>query len=661
MNFQKNFYHISRVIALAVILSALILLIGRVIFFYQQADPGMISGREGDLFRAFWVGTRFDLKIITIGFAPLLLIGLLLAAFPSLFASVRRAVPYYAGAIFFLITGFSIGNYYYYTTFGNFIDVFVFGLFDDDTEAVLVSMWDDYPIVLSLFTTILVTIFGTWLVCRFQALSLRWQPKPRHWSLVTVLAIVVIGVYASLARGSLSTLPLKRYHANVSDYDVLNKITPNAFMALDWARSDYKKQATFEPVSEELVTAQMQKVLGQLTPEYKTPENAYLAEHKPHVVMALMEGFGTNVLMEDNAQDNDLLGSLRLAFAEDFVFKRFLAGTTATIDSMVMMLFHSNVPTISHSSVQKIKLSGSAVQPYKDAGYEVVYITAGNAMWRNLSNYLPIQGFDRIVDENTLLKEYPESEKYYGTWGVPDEFAFKYAEKLMHESDKPLMIYILTVTNHSPFMVPEHYQPSPVRPSARLNRLLGPMVEHGTALLGAYQYANNALGDFVQSIKSGALGDKTVVAASGDHRMRYLDVNDPREVAISYGVPFYLYVPKKIRKHTAYVYDEQRIGSHRDIFPTLYHFSLSDANYISLGGENLMSTESVSNFGYNKNRVMVDTGTYMPSDPEQLYPWEKDGLHNLEQPIGNPSAEQAKEYYKLQDYYLRWRITEGNQ
>ena len=209
----------------------------------------MISGREEDLLRAFWVGSRFDLKITTIAFAPLFLLGLGLAAFPSLFAGLRKAIPYYACLIFFLITAFSIGNYYYYTTFGNFIDVFVFGLFDDDTEAVLVSMWEDYPIVLSSLATIMVTVAGTWLVRRFQLVSANWQPKPRHWSLVSVLVIVTIGAYASLARGSLSTLPLKRYHANVSDYDVLNKITPNAFMALDWARSDYKKQATFSPAS----------------------------------------------------------------------------------------------------------------------------------------------------------------------------------------------------------------------------------------------------------------------------------------------------------------------------------------------------------------------------------------------------------------------------
>jgi phosphoglycerol transferase MdoB-like AlkP superfamily enzyme len=326
---------------------------------------------------------------------------------------------------------------------------------------------------------------------------------------------------------------------------------------------------------------------------------------------------------------------------------------------MAMMLFHSNSPNISRSSAQKVRLPSSAVLPYKKAGYEVVYITAGNAMWRNLANYLPLQGFDRIVDENTLMREYPESEAYYGTWGVPDEFAFKYAEKLMREADKPLMIYLLTVTNHSPFMVPGNYQPKPVQPSDRLNKLLGPMVEHGKALLGAYQYANNALGDFVQSVKSGSLKEHTVIAATGDHRMRYLDANEPDELAISYSVPFYLYVPETILSHTDHTYDAQRIGSHKDIFPTLYHYSLSDAEYISLGGKNLLSAKPLDNFGYNSGRVILNGGTYLSSKPEQLYPWASDGLHNLTKAEDNPAPELAAEYRKLQDYYLRWQITQG--
>ncbi|WCE29837.1 LTA synthase family protein [Vibrio sp. SCSIO 43137] len=656
MNFQNNFFRTTFLVLVMVAISTIILTVSRSVFLAQQVDISMLSGREPDLFRALFVGLRFDLKVITIAFAPLYLIGIFFSAFPGIFRALNKAIPYYAALIFFLLTAFSIGNYYYYVTFGNYFDVFVFGLVDDDTEAVLVNAWQDYPIVISFLVTLLVTSVSVMALRKVVTRGKVVQFKSIHWSVMSVIVFLAILAYATLARGGLSTLPLKRYHANVSDYDVLNKATPNAFMALDWARGDYKDQAKFEPVTLEALTAQMNKVLGQPTPEYKTARNAYLEQNKPHVVMTLMEGFGTNVLIEDNPESNDLLGALRKPFEEDFLFKRFVSGSTATIDSMVMMLFHSANPTISHSSIQRVPLPSSAVLPYKKAGYEVVYITPGNAMWRNLANYLPVQGFDRIVDENTLLREFPEASEFADTWGVPDEFAFKYAERLLKNSNKPLMIYILTVTNHSPFKAPDSYIAKPTKVSERMNELLGPLQEHGKALLGAYQYANDTFGQFIQNIKNSSLADKTLIAGTGDHRMRYLSADRINEFAISVGVPFYLYVPQDIQEKVQFKYDSNRIGSHKDVFPTLYAFSLSDVGYISLGGENLLSPGEIDNFGFQLLRNITIEGGYSVYQPDKLYPWADDGLHNEVEPVENMNPEQGKEFRILLDYYLRWQV-----
>lgn len=41
--------------------------------------------------------------------------------------------------------------------------------------------------------------------------------------------------------------------------------------------------------------------------------------------MSLMESFGSNMLALDEPGKNDLLGSLREPFRQDFVFKRFVS------------------------------------------------------------------------------------------------------------------------------------------------------------------------------------------------------------------------------------------------------------------------------------------------------------------------------------------------
>ncbi len=655
-SFQYNYRLLVRIILFINLLGIVFLSLSRGIFFSLAADPEMVTDISQDILRAFFVGARFDAKVVFIGFAPLLLAGLFAAIKARSFAVWLRLAPWYTALIFFLLCSFSIGNYYYYTTYGNYIDVFVFGLFDDDTRAVLVSAWQDYPI----FSAFLASVFVAWLALFFSRKVIKrgqdWEWSSRHWSITTLSVVITIVAYFIVARGSIGSLPLKRYHANVSQYKPLNVITPNAFMALSWANSDYKKQEKFEPISQQVVTEQMIKVLGKPTPEYQTQQNSYLEDNPPHVVMALMEGMGSNVLIEDDPVNNDLLGSLRGAFEEDFVFKRFLAGTTATIDSIVMMLLHSDVPTISHTSAQKVPLPSSAVLPYKRAGYEVVFVYGGNSMWRNLANYLPIQGFDAVYDENSIIREFPEAKKYADTWGVPDNFTFKFAKKLLDDATRPTMIYIMTVTNHSPFRAPEYYQPSATQVSERLKSLVSSIAGQEQDLLKAYQYANDSLGEFIKSVKASELGEKTVIAASGDHRVRSISTENRDEFAASYGVPFYLYVPAPILKNTEYQYDAERIGSHRDIFPTLYYFSLSNQSYISLGGENLLSPEGVSNRGYNSSRSINQWGAYDNSNPEILYPWAK-GIMTETVPTHNPDVEWSKEYKKLQNYYLRSQIT----
>lgn len=656
MDFDQNYRKLTRTLIVLFIAGIALLSLSRALFYFQIVNPSELIGIETDVWRAFWVGLRFDAKVVAIGFAPLLLVGLILSSFSSIYKKFTRVVPSYSALIFFLLSGMSIANYYYYVTYGTYIDVFVFGLIDDDTEAVLENAWADYPILRSFLTAIFVGLLGyvgsSKLIAYFENKS--WGT--RRWWQITVSVVAMIAVTVVIARGSVGTLPLKRYHANVSQYAPLNNITPNAFMALDWAKSDYKKQSKFEPISKQALEQQMIKVLGQSNPYYQTPYNAYLESNKPNVVMALMEGMGTNVMIEDDEKENDLLGSLRKGFNEDFVFKRFLAGTSATIDSIVMMLFHSNIPTISHSNAQRAILPSSAVLPYKKAGYEVAFIYGGNGMWRNLANYLPRQGFDAVYDENSIIKAFPDAQKESDTWGVPDEFTFKFAHKLLEESDKPMMIYIMTVTNHSPFRAPASYDAKPVKVSERLNDLLGPMAEQAEELLKVYQYANHSLGEFVEGIKRGNLPRETIVAASGDHRMRNLSMKRLDEYSISVAVPFYLYVPGEIQQNVEIFYDAQRLGSHKDIFPTLYNLSLSNSNYVSLGGNNMLSPTPIEEFGYNTARWIDRKGAFPPQGNSIRYLWSDDGLHSRPEPKMYQGESKGEEYHKLQDYYLRYQV-----
>lgn len=660
MHVQNHFRHLFQVLALYFIFSLLLLLFSR-FALYLYIEPNLpTQDIADDIRRAFWVGMRFDAKVTAIAYSPLLLVGLFCAPFAKAYPRWCGVSVYYHTLVAFLYVIGGIGNYYYYLTYGSHVDLFIFGLVDDDSIAVLKNLWSDYPIIWGSLGTGMVAS-GSYYFAKFLTHQALWQPKrPWHWS---VTSMVVIGVTLSvfiIARGSLGSLPLKRYHASVSAYKPLNMLTPNVFMALDWARSDYQEQAHIEPISQQVLQEQMYKILGKPTPDYRTQENEYLAENPPHVVVAMMESMGLSLLLEDNPETNDLLGSFRHHYRKDFLFERFVAGTSATIDSIAMMLVHSPLPTISHSALQKIALPSSAVLPYKQAGYEVVFVYGGNGMWRNLANYLPTQGFDRVYDENDIIEAFPEAEKDAGTWGVPDGFTFKFARQLLDKAQKPTLVYVMTVTNHSPYHSPDYYRPAPTTLNERLNELLGYKGEEDAKeLLETFQYASNALGDFIQGVKQSSLKDKLIIAVTGDHRVRYTNTSRPGEAGMTHAVPFYLYVPPAILANTDYVYDPQRIGSHRDIFPTLYHFSLSDQTYISLGGENLFASEGVSNIGYNTEMSINQYGVFSNRQEGLFYPWQK-GSWLLTESIPSDEvpfdSQWGQEYHQLQDYFLRSQV-----
>ncbi len=659
MNFQKNYKQLSRLIWLSVFITAAILLVGRSLFLFNIVDSAELANRGKDLWQAMFIGSRFDLKVAAIGFAPLLLIGLITAAFPKFYRILINVFPWYAGVIFFLVTGFSIGNYYYYLTYGSYIDVFIFGLADDDTTAVLANAWADYPILYSFIGSVIIACLCTGVVRlairKMQAYS--W--KPEHKGITAVSVIVMILTVFVFARGTLGSHPLKRYHAQVSDYAVLNAVTPNALVALEWAKTDYKKQNKFHSVSKSELENQFTKVVGNSEGRFKTAKNAYLEKNKPHVVIALMEGMGINVLVEDNYPENDLLGTLRPAFESDFVFKRFLAETPATINTLVNMLGQSNVPTISHSSAQKVHVAAAAARPYKEAGYKTIFITATNGMWRNVAHYLPAQGFDQILDENAILKAFPEAGDFKGEWGLSDEYSFKLAEKVLKEAKQPVMIYILTITNHTPYQVPTNYDVKPLKVSDRLLNRMRSGEEQATRLYETYQYVNNALGEFVADIKASSLGNSTLIAATGDHKLRGFTMKYPNDLAVTNSVPFYLYVPSQIQEQVPHQYNKNRVGSHKDIFPTLYAFSLSDADYYSLGGANLLSADSTPRFGYHSEMTYTDKGIYLNAYPEKLYPWASD-LEVGHQFIANDERHIGSEYHKLQTLYINGQVKGAN-
>ncbi|EHO8041225.1 LTA synthase family protein, partial [Campylobacter jejuni] len=106
-------------------------------------------------------------------------------------------------------------------------------------------------------------------------------------------------------------------------------------------------------------------------------------------------------------------------------------------------------------------------------------------------------------------------------------------------------------------------------------------------------------------VKQSSFKDNVIIAATGDHRVREMSIDLNSQKAFAYSVPFYLYIPKDLQDDI--YYDKDRVGSHKDIFPTLYALSLNNVKYLSVGGRNMLARPSDEKleFGIN-DAVWID-------------------------------------------------------
>lgn len=645
-----------------------IMMSARLWIFFNYTDSLLRSQYKQDIAKLLFNGFRFDIKIafiVLVLFVAIACVLLVSKKYLERFYHIQRY-----GLVFFVVLTFvlTICDVFYYKTYDRQFDVFIFGIFDEDTKAVLKTIVSDYPIV----TFAIVILFFTFLTAKlfsfihyyFSKKSMLTTNKAKGALFVfVVICILVIGL-----RGSFGTFPLRRDDATVSNSATLNKMVANGIFYLQWAIKDYKKSKTFHQVSDEdgmrLFSILLDKpVLSANIDELsvKIPTNSAVEKQKPNVVFSLMEGMGTHLMQLDDKNNRDLLGALREHFEQDYLYNRFVSEGDGTADTLHRLLIRSLSPDISQSKMRNLNFPTNVFAPYKQAGYRIVFITAGNGGWRNLREFTQNLGVDEFIDEHFLKQHYPQSEQESATWGVPDKFMFDYANEILKNAQQPVFIFTLSITNHPPFRLPNSGKKQDFKLSEDEKKRFENFDEDMVEVLNTFRYSNNALGEFISQVKQ--LGN-TIVAATGDHNMRGIGYIDPAEFALGHGVPFYLYLPPQYAQNAKY--NKNRFGSHKDIFPTLYVHTLSNQSYIGTGCDLLSQDDNAwCDYGYN-NEITIFNNGFIENENHQFYAWkDADRLIANSQPSeilqeDLPIVKKASKYYEFLSWLINKMVTQNS-
>jgi len=175
---------------------------------------------------------------------------------------------------------------------------------------------------------------------------------------------------------------------------------------------------------------------------------------------------------------------------------------------------------------------------------------------------------------------------------------------------------VLTTNNHPPVELPENY----ISPQFHLEEMglkKDDMVRYN--MLRGYNYQTNALGEFMTWLKASPLKDDVIVVATGDHILKgFGDYFTPSMQYLKYAVPAYFYIPKQY--DTLQKVSNDVVGSHNDLFPTLYELALSSAKYYNFGTPIMFKTHKNA-FGWNEqDRFIFADGVV--DDSMHFYLWD---------------------------------------
>ncbi|WP_270987970.1 LTA synthase family protein [Campylobacter upsaliensis] len=505
------------------------------------------------------------------------------------------------------------------------IDVFIFSVQNEEFGTIFEIIWSNYPIIFALLALVLAV--GVCVFINYKVLKISLKPLRLNVFIVIFLNFILIGIYVLALRGPYHQILMNERNYRFANLEVINDIALNPIMAFSWARKASKELQKLPYISEEEGQV-LQKELFSLFAT--TPYNP---QNKPHIFVNLMESFANNAL-EFHSLELNLLGELEKHFKEDFVFERFLSSGNGTAPSLFYLYFNSPI-ILTKSKYFKTNLTQNPTEPFTKQGYEVIFLTSGNRTWYEFGVFLEKQDIE-VIDAISLLKDYPNAQKT--AYGILDEYMYYKAYELFKGAEKPLLIIALSTSNHPPY--PKVYESIS---KANLNGKINEKLPKNTyENLNNYAYANSEFGKFVSKIKASDLKDKIIIAATGDHRVRDMKIDPLREKAFAYSVPFYLYVPKNYQNNL--YYDKYRLASHKDIFPTLYELSLSEAAYYSLGGRNLLAAPSDEKLEFAFNEVVW-------ADKLGIYPLSSTKGYFYE---NNTTLKNTNEAFELDDYHKKF-------
>lgn len=527
------------------------------------------SASAAVLAEAFLNGLRFDLRLAVIACLPLLL------AVPSVRAMSARAffrIWLSAFASFTLLLG--VIELDFYREFNQRLNGLVFQYLNEDPATVASMLWHGFPVlsyllVWALASALLAGLFGR-IDRRTRGAA---APALRQAGFAASLParLIVFGLAGVLAvvavRGTLRQGPPLRWgDAFTTESTFANELGLNATLTLaSAAHSRWFGQreriwkSNLPPTQALAVLRQM--LLGErdrlvdaeqaaLRRDYSPPTETALAIR--NVVVILMESFAGRHVGALGGKGDITPHFDRLA-KDGVLFSRFFANGTHTHQGTFVTLacfpnlpgfeYLMQTPEGSHEFSGLPQLLGAR-------DFDNLYVYNGDFAWDNQAGFFGRQGMSHFIGRF----DYKNPIVFDPTWGVSDQDMFGRAADELGKRNQPFYAVLQTLSNHTPYALPDDLPVAAVNGYGSLDR-------HLTAM----RYSDWALGRFFETIRKAPYFNETLFVIVGDHGFASGEQLTEMNLA-RFNVPLLLIAPGIQQKFGA---RRDTVATQLDVVPTI--------------------------------------------------------------------------------------------
>ncbi|MAK74768.1 MAG: hypothetical protein CMK81_11820 [Pseudomonadales bacterium] len=526
---------------------------------------------RGDLLEAFFNGLRFDLRVVVIVGAPLMLTVL-----SARLMAMRTLQCLWLTLATVLLCLLGTVELSFYREFHQRLNTLVFQYLQEDPATVLSMLWYGFPVVRLLLGMALVS----WLMYRgFRWLDRRTRlpataANRRHSRLgalaarISVLLLLLVSSTV-LARGTLRQGPPLRWgDAFTTDSTFANQLglTPalTLYSAAKAQFSDHRNNAWLGLMDDDQATGITRSLLltehdrlidAELAPVRRVSEPAVDSVLPVrNVVVVLMESFAgyyTGAL----GSPLGITPEFDRLSKEGLLFTRYFSNGTHTHQGMfATMACFPNLPGFEY--LMQEPEGGHAFsglpQLLSQRGFDDLYVYNGDFAWDNQKGFFGKQGMRHFIGRNDYVNPVFSDP----TWGVSDQDMFDRAVTELNALDhtRPFYALLQTLSNHTPYALPD---PLPV------DAVSGQGVndEHLTAM----RYSDWALGRFFDQVRNEPWYKDTLFVVIGDHGF-----GTPRQLTdldlLRFNVPMLLIAPGITER---FGQRNDIVGTQVDVVPTI--------------------------------------------------------------------------------------------